>query len=202
VIRFLLFDLHVHRHPWPAFNVPILYLYRRCFIYRSLFRQEINHRRSTFDPPASDAASRFSFPPQSGAATNTSVKCRRMEKTGARSCGAFAHARHVLIRGGVRDMSPRLRKDFDRPTDATPDIVQKIFSTTYRGAQTRRRCRGREWIQCRSGNISADTRILIIVIRRSPLFVAGKDAQAARFSIQRDVLRSEKNKVIDFVGAA
>src|SRR5437868_3933428 len=133
------------------------------------------------------------------------MKMSRMEKT-AREVAARLRARgHIAYFAGgcVRDMVRGLAaKDFDVATDATPDIVQKIFSHTYAvGAHfgvvvVVENGFNFEVATFRSDGAYLDHRHPVDVRFSSP----EEDARRRDFTINGMFFDPEKNEVIDFVG--
>src|SRR5437764_3587847 len=128
-----------------------------------------------------------------------------MEKT-ARDIAQRLHAAdHIAYFAGgcVRDMVRGLAaKDFDVATDATPDIVQKIFSHTYAvGAHfgvvvVVENGFNFEVATFRSDGAYLDHRHPVDVRFSSP----EEDAKRRDFTINGMFFDPEKNEVIDFVG--
>jgi len=133
------------------------------------------------------------------------VKMSPMEKT-AREVAQRLRARgHIAYFAGgcVRDMVRGLAaKDFDVATDATPDIVQKIFSHTYAvGAHfgvvvVVENGFNFEVATFRSDGVYLDHRHPVDVRFSSP----EEDAKRRDFTINGMFFDPEKNEVIDFVG--
>ncbi len=133
------------------------------------------------------------------------MKMSPMEKT-AREVAARLRARgHIAYFAGgcVRDMVRGLAaKDFDIATDATPDIVQKIFSHTYAvGAHfgvvvVVENGFNFEVATFRSDGAYLDHRHPVDVRFSSP----EEDAKRRDFTINGMFFDPEKNEVIDFVG--
>src|SRR5256714_5407086 len=128
-----------------------------------------------------------------------------MEKTAREVAHRLRAAGHIAYFAGgcVRDMVRGLAaKDFDIATDATPDIVQKIFSHTYAvgapfGVVV--------WVEngsnfevatFRSDGAYLDHRHPVDVQFSSP----EEDAKRRDFTINGMFFDPEKNEVIDFVG--
>ncbi len=128
-----------------------------------------------------------------------------MEKTARDIARRLRVADHIAYFAGgcVRDMVRGLAaKDFDVATDATPDIVQKIFSHTYAvGAHfgvvvVVENGFNFEVATFRSDGAYLDHRHPVDVRFSSP----EEDAKRRDFSINGMFFDPEKNEVIDFVG--
>src|SRR5213594_3457179 len=128
-----------------------------------------------------------------------------MEKTARDIAQRLRAADHIAYFAGgcVRDMVRGLAaKDFDIATDATPDIVQKIFSHTYAvGAHfgvvvVVENGFNVEVATFRSDGAYLDHRHPVDVRFSSP----EEDANRRDFTINGMFFDPEKNEVIDFVG--
>src|SRR5207253_1212275 len=128
-----------------------------------------------------------------------------MEKTARDIAQRLRAADHIAYFAGgcVRDMVRGLAaKDFDVATDATPDIVQKIFSHTYAvGAHfgvvvVVENGFNFEIATFRSDGAYLDHRHPVDVRFSSP----EEDAKRRDFTINGMFFDPEKNEVIDFVG--
>ena len=128
-----------------------------------------------------------------------------MEKTAREIAQRLRAAGHIAYFAGgcVRDMVRGLAaKDFDIATDATPDIVQKIFSHTYAvGAHfgvvvVVENGINFEVATFRSDGAYLDHRHPVDVQFSSP----EEDAKRRDFTINGMFFDPEKNEVIDFVG--
>src|SRR5881398_489149 len=128
-----------------------------------------------------------------------------MEKTARALAQRLRAADHIAYFAGgcVRDMVRSLAaKDFDVATDATPDIVQKIFSHTYAvGAHfgvvvVVENGFNFEVATFRSDGAYLDHRHPVDVRFSSP----EEDAKRRDFTINGMFFDPEKNEVIDFVG--
>src|SRR5256885_10403493 len=128
-----------------------------------------------------------------------------MEKTAREVAHRLRAAGHIAYFAGgcVRDMVRGLpAKDFDIATDATPDIVQKIFSHTYAvGAHfgvvvVVENGFNFEVATFRSDGAYLDHRHPVDVRFSSP----EEDAKRRDFTINGMFFDPEKNEVIDFVG--
>jgi len=128
-----------------------------------------------------------------------------MEKTAREISRRLRKAGHIayFAGGSVRDMVRGLpAKDFDVATDATPDIVQKIFARTYAvGAHfgvvvVVENGFNFEVATFRSDGAYLDHRHPIEVCFSSPK----EDAKRRDFTINGMFFDPEKNEVIDFVG--
>src|SRR5437868_8188649 len=128
-----------------------------------------------------------------------------MEKTAREIAQRLRAADHIAYFAGgcVRDMVRSLAaKDFDVATDATPDIVQKIFSHTYAvGAHfgvvvVVENGFNFEVATFRSDGAYLDHRHPVDVRFSSP----EEDAKRRDFTINGMFFDPEKNEVIDFVG--
>src|SRR6266581_2671500 len=133
------------------------------------------------------------------------MKMLLMEKTAREVAERLRTRGHVAYFAGgcVRDMVRGLAaKDFDVATDATPDIVQKIFSRTYAvGAQfgvvvVVENGFNVEVATFRSDGAYLDHRHPVDVRFSSP----EEDAKRRDFTINGMFFDPEKNEVIDFVG--
>src|SRR5438445_11165387 len=127
-----------------------------------------------------------------------------MEKTARDIAEHLRAADHIAYFAGgcVRDMVRGLAvKDFDVATDATPNIVQKIFSHTYAvGAKfgiivVVENGFNFEVATCRSDGAYLDHRHPVDVRFSSP----EEDARRRDFTINGMFFDPEKNEVIDFV---
>ena len=128
-----------------------------------------------------------------------------MEKTARGIAQRLRERGHIayFAGGSVRDMVRGLpAKDFDIATDATPDIVQKIFQRTYAvGAHfgvvvVVENESNFEVATFRSDGAYLDHRRPVDVKFSSP----EEDAKRRDFTINGMFFDSEKNEVIDFVG--
>src|SRR6266403_4302412 len=128
-----------------------------------------------------------------------------MEKTAREIAKRLRERGHIAYFAGgcVRDMVRSLApKDFDIATDATPDIVQKIFPHTYAvGAHfgvvvVVENGMNFEVATFRSDGAYLDHRHPIEVRFSSP----EEDAKRRDFTINGMFFDPEKNEVIDFVG--
>src|SRR5260370_1845544 len=128
-----------------------------------------------------------------------------MEKTARDIAQRLRVADHIAYFAGgcVRDMVRGLAaKDFDVATDATPDIVQKIFSHTYAvGAHfgvvvVLENGFNFEVATFRSDGAYLDHRHPVDVRFSSP----EEDAKRRDFTINGMFFDPEKNEVIDFIG--
>src|SRR5438034_8118990 len=133
------------------------------------------------------------------------MKMLLMEKTAREVAERLRTRGHVAYFAGgcVRDMVRGLAaKDFDVATDATPDIVQKIFSHTYAvGAHfgvvvVVENGFNVEVATFRSDGAYLDHRHPVDVRFSSP----EEDAKRRDFTINGMFFDPEKNEVIDFVG--
>src|SRR5947207_604573 len=133
------------------------------------------------------------------------MKMSPMEKTAREIAQRLRAADHIAYFAGgcVRDMVRSLAaKDFDVATDATPDIVQKIFSHTYAvGAHfgvvvVVENGFNFEVATFRSDGAYLDHRHPVDVRFSSP----EEDAKRRDFTINGMFFDPEKNEVIDFVG--
>src|SRR6266550_4694248 len=133
------------------------------------------------------------------------MKMSPMEKTAREVAQRLRAADHIAYFAGgcVRDMVRGLAaKDFDIATDATPDIVQKIFSHTYAvGAHfgvvvVVENGINFEVATFRSDGAYLDHRHPVDVQFSSP----EEDAKRRDFTINGMFFDPEKNEVIDFVG--
>src|SRR5438445_1309208 len=136
---------------------------------------------------------------------NKCVKMSAMEKTAREVAERLRTRGHIAYFAGgcVRDMVRGLAaKDFDVATDATPDIVQKIFSHTYAvGAKfgvivVVENGFNFEVATFRSDGAYLDHRHPVDVRFSSP----EEDARRRDFTINGMFFDPEKNEVIDFVG--
>jgi poly(A) polymerase len=136
---------------------------------------------------------------------NSGMNMPAMEKTARdiaqrlRQHGHIAYFAGGCVRDKVRGLAA---KDFDVATDATPDIVQKIFSHTYAvGAHfgvvvVVEKGFNFEVATFRSDGVYLDHRHPIEVRFSSP----EQDAKRRDFTINGMFFDPEKNEVIDFVG--
>ncbi len=136
---------------------------------------------------------------------NKCVKTSRMEKTARevaqrlRAAGQIAYFAGGCVRDMVRGLAA---KDFDVATDATPDVVQKIFAHTYAvGAHfgvvvVVENGFNFEVATFRSDGAYLDHRHPVDVRFSSP----EEDAKRRDFTINGMFFDPEKNEVIDFVG--
>jgi poly(A) polymerase len=164
------------------------------------FDKRRKHRRQ-----CSAAGSDFGFAPTERGGYNIGVKISPMEKI-AREIAARLRAKgHMAYFAGgcVRDMVRGLpAKDFDIATDATPDVVQKIFPRTYAvGAAfgvvvVVENGVNFEVATFRSDGAYLDHRHPVDVRFSSP----EEDAKRRDFTINGMFFDPEKNEVIDFVG--
>src|SRR5262249_8443903 len=143
--------------------------------------------------------------PSETAATVRTVKPSLMEKTARHIARRLRERGHIAYFAGgcVRDMVRGLpAKDFDVATDATPDIVQKLFSRTYAvGAHfgvvvVVENGFNFEVATFRSDGAYLNHRHPINVRFSSP----EEDAKRRDFTINGMFFDPEKNDVIDFVG--
>jgi len=128
-----------------------------------------------------------------------------MEKTAREICSRLRERGHIAYFAGgcVRDMVRGLvPKDYDIATDATPEVVQKIFPRTYAvGAHfgvivvLENRFQF-EVATFRSDDVYVDGRRPSAVHFSSPK----EDAKRRDFTINGMFFEPEKNEVIDFVG--
>jgi poly(A) polymerase len=134
-----------------------------------------------------------------------SVKLSAMEKTAREIAQRLRERGHIAYFAGgcVRDMVRGLpAKDFDVATDATPDVVQSIFSRTYAvGAHfgvvvVMENGFNFEVATFRSDGAYLDHRHPTEVRFSSP----EEDARRRDFTINGMFFDPEKNEVIDFVG--
>jgi poly(A) polymerase len=128
-----------------------------------------------------------------------------MEKTAREVARRLAESGHIAYFAGgcVRDMVRGLpAKDFDIATDATPEVVQKIFPRTYAvGAHfgvivVTQNGLNFEVATFRSDGAYLDHRHPVDVKFSSP----EEDAKRRDFTINGMFFDPEKNEVIDFVG--
>jgi poly(A) polymerase len=133
------------------------------------------------------------------------VKMSAMEKTAREVAQRLRERGHIAYFAGgcVRDMVRGLAaKDFDIATDATPDIVQKIFPHTYAvGAHfgvvvVVENGLNFEVATFRSDGVYLDHRHPVDVRFSSP----EEDAKRRDFTINGMFFDPEKDEVIDFVG--
>ena len=133
------------------------------------------------------------------------MKMSPMEKTARGIAQRLRERGHIayFAGGSVRDMVRGLpAKDFDIATDATPDIVQKIFQRTYAvGAHfgvvvVVENESNFEVATFRSDGAYLDHRRPVEVRFSSP----EEDAKRRDFTINGMFFDPEKNEVIDFVG--
>ena len=136
---------------------------------------------------------------------SSSVKMSPMEKTAREVAQRLRAAGHIAYFAGgcVRDMVRGLAaKDFDIATDATPEIVQRIFPHTYAvGAHfgvvvVVENGSNFEVATFRSDGAYLDHRHPVDVRFSSP----EEDAKRRDFTINGMFFDPEKNEVIDFVG--
>src|SRR5207302_2609058 len=136
---------------------------------------------------------------------NKSVKESAMEKTAREIAQRLCERGHIAYFAGgcVRDMVRGLpAKDFDVATDATPDVVQKIFPHTYAvGAAfgvvvVVENGFNFEVATFRSDGAYLDHRHPVDVRFSSP----EEDAKRRDFTINGMFFDPAKNEVIDFVG--
>ena len=145
------------------------------------------------------------FAPTERGGYNKCVKMSPMEKTAREVAARLRAAGHIAYFAGgcVRDMVRGLAaKDFDIATNATPDIVQKIFPHTYAvGAHfgvvvVVENGLNFEVATFRSDGAYLDHRHPADVRFSSP----EEDAKRRDFTINGMFFDPEKNEVIDFVG--
>lgn len=128
-----------------------------------------------------------------------------MEKTTREICARLRQRGHTtyFAGGSVRDMVRGLSpKDFDVATDATPDVVQRIFRHTYAvGAKFGVIVVVENGINFEVATFRSDGRYLD---HRHPVDVRfsspEEDAKRRDFTINGMFFDPEKNEVIDFVG--
>jgi len=130
-------------------------------------------------------------PRQSGAATIFGVKMSPMEKTAREIAQRLRQSGHIAYFAGgcVRDNGPRLpAKDFDMATDATPDVVQKIFPHTYAvGAAFGVVVVVEDGLNFEVATFRSTARISITPSGRCPVFLTGRRRQTPRLHDQRNV---------------